>query len=182
MFGWVNLKEFISGSLRIRIILGVSIILLTVLGTFSYFDAITQVSRHTEEHKKMAMEISDTVMKSIEYPMLDGEMGRVQAILERLGTLEDMEVVHLCDDIGIIKRNGKNPSDINRKTKSDITLKAFKTGKLAHGLEKHRHNNIETKLLRYALPVYNEKSCYKCHRDEKPLLGVLSVGFTWEPI
>ena len=182
MFGWVNLKEFISGSLRIRIILGVSIILLTVLGTFSYFDAITQVRRHTEEHKKMAMEISDTVMKSIEYPMLDGEMERVQAILERLGTLEDMEIVHLCDDTGIIKRNGIDPYDINRKTKSNITLKAFKTGKLAHGLEKHRHNNIETKLLRYALPVYNEKSCYKCHRDEKPLLGVLSVGFTWEPI
>ena len=182
MFNWVNLKEFISGNLKIRIILGMSIILLMVLGTFSYFDMVTQVSRYTEEHKKMAMEISDTVMKSIEYPMLDGKMDQVQAILEKLGTLEDMELVHLCDDTGIIKRNGKEPNDIKRKTKSNMTLKVFKTGKLAHGLEMRHHNDVDARILRYAIPVHNEKACYKCHGDKKPLLGVLSVGFSWEPI
>jgi len=182
MFSWINLKEFISGSLRIKIMLGMSIILLTVLGTFSYFDVITQVNRHTEENKKMAMEISDTVMKSIEYPMLDGEMEQVQAILERLGTLEDIKAVHLCDDTGIIRRNGVDPYDIDRKAVSKITLETFSTGKLAQGLEKRHHNNVDIKLLRYAIPVYNEKACYKCHGDEKSLLGVLSVGFSWEPI
>ena len=182
MFGRVNLKEFISGSLRTRIILGVGIILLAVLGASSYFDVVTQVNRHIEEHEKMAMEITDTVMKSIEYPMLDGEMEQVQAILERLGTLEDLEIVHLCDDMGIIKRNGTDRYDVNRKIVSKITLKAFSTGKLAQGIEKCRRNNIDIKILRSAIPVYNEKACYKCHGDEKPLLGVLSVGFSWEPI
>lgn len=182
MVGWVNLKEIISGSLRIKIILGVSIILLTVLGTFSYFDAVIQVNRRTEEHTKMAMEISDTVMKSIEYPMLDGEMERVQAILERLGTLEDMEVVHLCNDVGIIKRNGINSRDINRKTVSEITLKSFRTGKPAQGLERYSHNDVDVKILRHAIPVYNENACYNCHGDEKTLLGVLSVGFSWGPM
>lgn len=182
MCRWVNLKGFISGSLRTKIILGVSIILFTVMGSFGYFDVVSQVNRYAKENKKMAMEISDTVMKSIEYPMLDGEMEQVQAILERLGTLEDLDVVHLCNDIGIIKRNGIDHADINRKTVSKITLEVFNTGNLAQGLETFRKNDLNIKVLRYAIPVRNEKACYKCHGDEKPLLGVLSVGFSWRPI
>ena len=176
MFGRINLKEFISGSLRTRIILGVGIILLAVLGASSYFDVVTQVNRHIEENEKRAMEISDTVMKSIEYPMMDGEMEQVQAILERLGTLEDLEIVHLCDDMGIIKRNGTDHYDVNRKIVSKITLKAFSTGKLAQGIERCRRNNIDIKILRSAIPVYNEKACYKCHGDEKSLLGCYQSG------
>ena len=182
MFSWINLRKFISGSLRARILLGVGIILIAVLGAFSYFTIVTQTNRYIEENKKKALEISDTVMKSIEYPMLDGEMEEVQAILETLGTLEDIEVVHLCDDTGIIRRNGIDRYHINRKAVSKITLAVFNTGNLAQGLETHRHNDVDSKILRCAIPIHNEKVCYKCHGDEKPLLGVLSLGFNWEPI
>ncbi|MDP2992883.1 MAG: hypothetical protein Q8N82_05920, partial [Deltaproteobacteria bacterium] len=180
---WANLKDrFISGSLRAKIILGVGLILLTVMGAFNYYAVITQVERHTEENKKMALEISDTVMKSIEYPMLDGDMDKVQAILERLGTLEDLEVVHLCDENDVIKYNGMDRYDINRKSVSKVTREALSTGKLAQGMETRPLDSKDVKILRYALPIRNEKACYKCHGPEKPLLGVLSVGFSWEPI
>lgn len=178
---WANLRDrFISGGLRAKIILGVAVILLTVLGAFSYFDAVSQVNRHTEENKKMALQISDTVMKSIEYPMLDGDMDQVQAILERLGTLEDLEVVHLCDDSGVIKYNGIDAKDMGRKTVSEVTLEALGRGKLARGMEIYRPKTL--KILRYAIPIHNEKACFKCHGSDKPLLGVLSVGFSWGPI
>ncbi|MBW2569211.1 MAG: PAS domain S-box protein [Deltaproteobacteria bacterium] len=183
MFRWISLQGFISGSLRTKIILGVSLILTTALGAFGYLEVVSQIERYTKENKKMAMELSDTVMKSIEYPMLDGEMEQVQAILERLGTLEDLVLVHLCDDLGMIKRNGLDRYDIDRKTVSKITLKGFSTGKLAQGMERYSHNNLkDAKILRYAIPIYNEKACYKCHGDKKSLLGVLSVGVSWEPI
>lgn len=178
-----NLKDrFISGSLRAKIILGVGLILLTVTGAFNYYAVITQVERHTEENKKMALEISDTVMKSIEYPMLGGDMDKVQAILEKLGTLEDLEVVHLCDDSGVIKYNGIDRHDINRKAISKITWEAIDTGKLARGMETRLLDSKDVKILRYAIPIHNENVCYKCHGPEKPLLGVLSVGFSWDPI
>jgi methyl-accepting chemotaxis protein len=32
------------------------------------------------------------------------------------------------------------------------------------------------------MPVVNEKTCHKCHGAEKRILGVLTVGFVWEPI
>jgi len=178
-----NLKDrFILGSLRAKIILGVGLILLTVMGAFNYYIVITQVERHTKENKKMAMEISDTVMKSIEYPMLDGDMDKVQAILEKLGTLEDLEVVHLCDDSGVIKYNGIDSHDINRKSISKITREALSTGKLAGGMETEPLDPKDVKILRYSIPIHNENVCYKCHGSEKRLLGVLSVGFSWDPI
>lgn len=178
-----NLKDrFILGSLRAKIILGVGLILLTVMGAFNYYIVITQVERHTKENKKMALEISDTVMKSIEYPMLDGDMDKVQAILEKLGTLEDLEVVHLCDDSGVIKYNGIDSHDINRKAISKITWEALSAGKLARGMETRPLDPKDTKILRYAIPIHNENVCYKCHGSEKHLLGVLSVGFSWDPI
>ncbi|MEW5948272.1 MAG: ATP-binding protein [Thermodesulfobacteriota bacterium] len=180
---WANLKDrFILGSLRAKILLGVGLILLTVMGASNYYIVINQVERHTEENKKMALEISDTVMKSIEYPMLDGDMDKVQAILERLGTLEDLKVVHLCDENGIIRYNGIERDDVGRKAISTVTFEALRIGKLAQGVERHRFDPEGPKILRYARPIHNEKACYKCHGSEKPLLGVLSVGFSWEPI
>ncbi len=179
---WANLRDrFILGGLRAKIILGVAVILLTVMGAFSYFDVVTQVNRYTEENKKMALQISDTVMKSVEYPMLDGDMDQVQAILERLGTLEDLEVVHLCDENGIIKYNGVDADDVGRKTVSRITLEALGTGRVERGMEIRGYPR-GAKVLRYAIPVRNAKACYKCHGSERPLLGVLSVGFSWGPI
>ncbi|MDD5154378.1 MAG: ATP-binding protein [Desulfovibrionales bacterium] len=180
---WAMLRNrLIPESLRAKTILGVGIILLTVMGAFNYLAIVTQVKRLTDENRKMALEISNTVIKGIEYPMLEGDMDNVQAILERLGTLEDLKVVHLCDENGIIRHNGTARYDVGRKAISQVTFEALRIGKLAHGLEKHHFDSASVEILRYAIPIHNEKACYKCHGSEKPILGVLSVGFSREPI
>ncbi|MEW6327384.1 MAG: ATP-binding protein [Thermodesulfobacteriota bacterium] len=180
---WAILRSrLIPESLRAKTILGVGIILLTVMGAFNYLAVVTQVKRLTDENRKMALEISDTVMKGIEYPMLEGDMDKVQAILERLGTLEDLKVVHLCDEQGVVRYNGTARYDVGRKTISQVTLEALRIGRLAHGLEKHYFDSASVEILRYAIPIHNEKACYKCHGSEKPILGVLSVGFSRDPI
>lgn len=180
---WAMLRHrLIPENLRAKTILGVGIILLTVMGAFNYIAIVTQVKRLTDENRKMALEISNTVIKGIEYPMLEGDMDNVQAILERLGTLEDLKVVHLCDDNGIIRYNGAVRYDVGRKAHSQVTFEALRIGKLAHGLEKHQFDSASVEILRYAIPIHNEKACYKCHGSEKPILGVLSVGFSRDPI
>lgn len=169
--------------LRLKIMLGVGLILLVGLGTFTYFDVTLHRDYFLEEEERKAAEISDTVMKSIEYPMLDGEMEQVQAILERLKTLKDIDVVHLVDLKGIIRYSG-NRTGIGRKTLSGLTLEALRTGKLAQGLEVRRieHPEHPEKILRYAMPIPNEKACFKCHGSEAGLLGVLTVGYKWSRI
>lgn len=164
-------------SLRIKVILGVSLILVVVMGTFTYYDAVTRVKFYLKKQEERAFDISDTVMKGIEYPMLDGEMEDVQAILQKLGMLGGLEVVNLCDLTGTI-RYSKDPDNIGKVSESEITRKALRSKALIKGLELHGGK----KIFSHALPIHNEKPCFKCHGSEKDILGVLMVGIDWGPI
>ncbi|OEU51109.1 MAG: hypothetical protein BA872_09110 [Desulfobacterales bacterium C00003060] len=147
------------------------------MGIHAYMDIMSSEKAFLDEEKTKALDISDTVMKSIEYPMLDGEMEDVQEILERVNALKDLRVVHLCDPTGLIKHSGKRKL-INRVTRSEITKEALRTRSLVKGLEMREGEQI----FRYAMPVLNEKVCHKCHGSENKILGVLTAGFVWEPI
>lgn len=164
-------------SLRLKVILGVSLILIIVMGLFTYYDMVTRIKFHFNKQEERAFDISDTVMRSIEYPMLDGEMEDVQAILERLNTLKEVTVVNLCDTTGTIKYSGL-PANIGRVDNSEVTKEALRTGSLVRGLEMLG----KEKILHHAMPIPNEKTCYKCHGSEKKILGVLTVGISWSPI
>lgn len=164
-------------SLTSKVILGVSLILIIVMGLFTYYDMVTRVRFHFKRQEERAFEISDTVMRSIEYPMLDGEMEDVQAILERLNTLKDVSVVSLCDTTGTIRYSGL-PANIGMVDNSQVTKKALLAGSLVKGLE----TLGEKKILHHAIPIPNEETCHKCHGSEKKILGVLTVGISWTPI
>ena len=173
---------FVSMTFKAKVILGMSVIFIILMGVFTYFDMIHHQEFFLEQTEKMIQGICDTVMKSIEYPMLDGEMQEVQAILERVKTLESLDVVYLCDCDGVIRYSGK-PSDIGRMTASEIMRRTLHTGKILKGLEIRRIASSEgEKILRYAIPIPNEEACFKCHDSDKKILGVLTVGYKWNPI
>jgi PAS domain S-box-containing protein len=172
-----SLKAKILGSLRAKVILGVCLILLVVMGVFTYWDTVTRIRFHLGRERSKAFEFSNMVVKSIEYPMLDGEMEDVQAILEGLHALEDLEIVNLHDLTGTIRYSG-DPYSIGKVTQSEITRRALRTETLVEGLETYKGERI----LRYAMPIPNERACYKCHRREEDILGVLTVGIRWTPV
>jgi PAS domain S-box-containing protein len=157
--------------------LGVSLILIVAMGLFTYYDMVTRVKFHLKQQEELAYEISDTVMRSVEYPMLDGEMEDVQAILEKLNRLKDVTVVDLCDTAGTIRYSGL-PGNVGKVDNSEVTKKVLRTSSLLQGLEMEG----DEKILRHAMPIPNERTCYKCHGAEKKILGVLSVGISWTPI
>jgi len=164
-------------SLRTKIILGVSLILILVIGSFTYYETKTRMQFHLKKQEERAFDISNAVMKGIEYPMLDGEMDDVQEILERLGMLEGLEVVKLCDLLGTI-RYSSNLAYIGKVSESVISMKALCNNTLIQGLELHRGK----KVFSHAIPIRNEKACFKCHGSKKDILGVLTVGINWGPI
>ena len=170
-------KAKIQGSLRAKVILGVCLILLVVMGVFTYWDTVTRIRFHLGRERSKAIEFSNMVVKSIEYPMLDGEMDDVQAILESLNALEDLEIIDLHDLTGTIRYSG-DPYSIGKVTQSDITRKALRTQTLVEGLETYKGEGI----LHYAMPIPNERACYKCHGREEDILGVLTVGIRWTPV
>ncbi len=164
-------------SLRTKIILGVSLILVLVTGTFTYYETVTRVGFYFQKQEERAFDISAAVMKGIEYPMLDGEMEDVQAILEKIGQLEGLEVVKLIDLFGTI-RYSTDPASINEVNESEITLNALRGREIIKGLERYKGKKVYS----HAIPISNEKACYKCHGDGKDYLGVLTVGINWGPI
>ena len=164
-------------SLRAKIILWVTLILVLVIGSFTYYDATTRIRFHLEKQEERAFDISAAVMKGIEYPMLDGEMEDVQAILQKVGLLEHLEVVKLCDPKGII-RYSSDPDNIGKVNESEITINSLRNNVLVKGLELHRGK----KVFFHAIPIPNEKACFKCHGSEKTYLGVFTVGINWGPI
>ncbi|MES0363581.1 MAG: ATP-binding protein, partial [Desulfobacteria bacterium] len=165
------------GSLTVKVILGVCLILILVMGLFTYYDMVSRVKYHLKHQEERAYEISDTVMRSIEYPMLDGEMEDVQAILEKLNRLKDVTVVELCDTTGTIRYSGL-PASIGNVDDSEVTKNALRTSTLLKGLEIVDGEEV----LHHAMPIPNEETCHKCHGAEKKILGVLSVGINWTPI
>ena len=164
-------------SLTVKVILGVSLILVVVMGLFTYYDMVSRTNFHFNRQEERAYEISGTVMRSIEYPMLDGEMEDVQAILESLNTLKSVRVANLCDLTGTIRYSGL-PTNIGKADSSGATKEALRTGLLVKGLE----TVGKEKILHHAMPIPNERTCYKCHGDESKTLGVLTVGISWTPI
>jgi PAS domain S-box-containing protein len=164
-------------NLSTKVILGVSLILIVVMGVFTYYDMVSRVKYHLKDQEERAYEISNTVMRSIEYPMLDGEMDDVQAILEKLNRLEDVTVVDLCDTTGTIRYSGM-PANIGKVDNSEVTKKALRTSTLMKGLETVGGR----KTFHHAMPIPNEVTCHKCHGPEKRILGALSVGISWSPI
>jgi histidine kinase len=167
-----------KGSLRVKVIIGISLILTVVMSCFTYFDMVTRTKFYSDKQEERAREISDTVMKSIEYPMLDGEMMDVRAILERLHTLPDVAVLNLSDTNGVIRHSGL-PSNIGMTDNSEITKEALRTGSLARGLEILLEGE---NILQHAMPILNENPCHKCHGAEKKILGTLAVGISWTAI
>ncbi len=163
-------------SLRVRVILGVSLILVLVMGLFTYYDMVTRTEFYFKKQEARAYEMADTVMRSIEYPMLDGEMMDVQAILERLNTLKDVTVLNLCDATGTVKHSGLL-ANIGRVDKSRVSEKALRTSSLVKGLEVLG----KEKVLYHAMPIPNEEPCHKCHAVRHKMLGVLTVGINWTP-
>jgi PAS domain S-box-containing protein len=165
------------GHLASKVMIGVSLILVLTTGIFTYNDMVSRVEFHLKEHEKRAYEISQTVLRSIAYPMLDGEMEAVQAILERLITLEDVLIVNLYNTEGTIKYSGA-PANIGKVDSSVIAKEALLTSSLVSNLKMLGGE----KVFRYAMPIPNEPTCYKCHGAAKKALGVLTVGISWTPI
>ena len=174
---WVSLKAKMARNLRAKVIFGVFVILVTVMSVFTYWDMIGRVKFHLSREETKAFEFSKMVRKSIEYPMLDGEMEDVQATLESLASMTDLEFVNLHNPLQVIRYSG-NPDNIGMVARSEVPKEALQTQTTVKELQDYEGKRV----LHYAVPVLNERACFKCHGREKEVLGVLTVGVPWGPV
>ncbi len=164
-------------SLRTRIMLGTGLLLVLVLGAFMYVDIRARKADMLAQEEGHASGVSHTLMESVEYPMLAGEMDQVQAILHKATELADVRVVYISDGNGIIVYSGL-PGGTGRGSASRMVKESLRTHALTKGIEAYGGE----KILGHAMPIRNDQPCFKCHGREKKMLGVLFVGTAWGPI
>lgn len=156
-----------------------------ILGILSLLFLVIIVSSNSFYHyqhsvsdqKEKEWLLAKTIAKSLDLPMLAGEMKTVQEMLVAVGKLENLKRVHITDDQGII-RYSSQPERIGSLTGSDIIKQAIKENREVDRFE----SRGEDYLFSLALPIQNEERCHSCHGSQKQLLGVLRVGVDWLPI
>jgi two-component system NtrC family sensor kinase len=156
-----------------------------ILGVLSLVFLVIIVSSHSlyhyhhsiQDQKDKGIVLASTISKSLDLPMVEGEMDAIQKMLETVGQLENLKRIHLTNDKGKILYSSDIKS-INNYTGSNIIKQALNTKQEVDDLEQRGDDFLYT----VALPVMNEERCHSCHGSEKELLGILRVGMDWEPI
>jgi signal transduction histidine kinase len=160
-------------NLASKMISGVVLILVAGLGLLTYVNVTSQKNSLLD----FAHHFSSAVIKSIMYPMTVGEMGEVQAILEKLSTVENIREISLYDLEGTTKYSGA-PGNIGKPASCDVVKKALRSKIPVKGLAMYEGE----KVFHHAVPIPNGESCFKCHGKEKEFIGVLTVGLAWSPV
>ncbi|MBU2063532.1 MAG: GHKL domain-containing protein [Candidatus Omnitrophica bacterium] len=160
-----------------KIILIFGIITLLFLVIIVGTHGIYHYRHNIQDQKDKAWILAKTIAKSIELPMLEGEMDTVQEILAMVGQLEHFKRIHLADSNGTICYSSV-PKRIGTFTESQIIKEALAKKVPIDGFEHRDKDHIFS----LALPVPNEPRCYSCHGKNKDILGVLRIGIDWIPV
>ncbi len=160
---------------RLILILGVLSLVFLVIIVSS--NSLYHYHHSVIEQKDKGWVLANTIAKSLDLPMLEGEMTTVQEMLVTVGELEHLKRIHLTDADGII-RYSSIPSRINTPTGSNIIKRALTEKREVDAFEQRGEDYIFS----LALPILNEKRCQPCHGDKKDILGILRVGMDWYPI
>jgi signal transduction histidine kinase len=159
--------------------------LILILGVLSLVFLVIIVSSHSLYHyhhsirdqKEKGWVLANTIAKSLDLPMVEGEMDSIQKMLETVGQLKDLKRIHLTDDTGRILYSSRKES-LGTLSNSNIIKQALNTMQEVDDFEQREDDFLYS----LALPILNEDRCHSCHGGEKQILGVLRVGMDWRPI
>jgi len=160
-----------------KLIFITAVLSLLFLGMMVGSHSIYHYKHSIADQKEKAWIIARTISKSIDLPMLEGEMDTVQDMLITVGELEDVTRLHITGPDGTIYYSS-DPERIGTLTGSELIEKSWQEKKDIDGFE-HREGDF---IFTLASPIYNEKRCYPCHGKKEEILGILRVGIDWAPI
>jgi methyl-accepting chemotaxis protein len=170
--------EAFKRSLGTKITLWLSCALIIVLGIVTIINIIYQNRVLIDREHESAKRLGETVLTSIRYPMMTGDQDVIQLQFDKFKELEGIEVLHLLDHNGVIKRS-TDRSLIGEKSKATNLDKALR-GEEFIGVELRQRTR--GRVYSELRPIPNEESCYACHGSTQKVLGVLRLGVDWQPV
>ncbi len=179
------MKTKVINRLSVRLIISISLILLSILSVYTYI-IIKNLDKYlTEARFQSAYNMSDLIKKSTRYSMLLNRREDVHAIIKTLGTeigVNDIRIynkqgviIFSTDSSQIFKKVNLNAEACIVCHNSSVPLK-----KLSNQNKIRIYKNIENKrVLGLINPIQNEPDCYNAachaHSPKVQILGVLDV-------
>lgn len=159
----------------VKFTLGLSLALVITLTIVTAIDITYQDRVLMNREKESANKLADSILTAIRHPMMTGDQDIIQLQFDKFKDFEDIEVLHLLDHNGVIRRS-TNRSLIGEKSKEKGLEEVLK-GKEYIGIE--LRERTKTRVYSDLRPILNEQSCYSCHGAEQKVLGVLRLAMDW---
>jgi len=177
-----NVKKSIGNKLAIWLSAG----LVLILAIITIMNLISQNETLFAREKNAALELSDTVLTAIRYPMMTGDQDVIQMQFDQFKGVKGIVEMQLMDHTGVVKR-ATDKALINKKLEVrseqgviEKHINAALDGTNFADLEPNRIG--KGRVFTVLKPIANEKTCYNCHGSKLERLGVLRICLDWAPI
>ena len=172
-------------SLISKLTIGTSLILLVFMVFFAYINIETLKTMLMEAAISDADKLSETIIKSTHYEMLEDNRKRAYAMIQEVGTLEGVEYIRMINKSGIITFS-TDKDEIGRyldKTEAGCNMCHTSSEPKVQASTMNRSRIFFDKagkqVVGMAKAIYNEKSCYvsSCHfhPPKQRILGVIDI-------
>jgi two-component system NtrC family sensor kinase len=161
----------IVSSLKTKIILSVSAILVVTIGTGTWINIGYQRAHMEDALEDNVLVISNTIEKSLSTAMLQGKSKEVQNILEAVGGYHNIRGIKIFSPHGVILKSS-NRSLIGRKVDPSV-LRWFQEGVFKKPIKRRREG-----IFSVLFPIDNSQPCVRCHGSHVKLNGILAVDIS----
>jgi two-component system NtrC family sensor kinase len=172
-------------SLSLKLIFVIAMVLILTIGIFAFININLQRKHLIDGMKQNALQLSQTIEKSVKYDMLTARSDYVQRTIEDIGQQEGIENVRIFDKEGqiIIADSVEEIGNfIDKEAEACYVCHSEKEPlqKLSAG-DRTRIFKSEggNRVLGIVNPIYNEPDCYTgdCHfhPQEQNVLGVMDI-------
>jgi len=172
-------------SLITKLTIATGVILLFFMALFAYMNVATIKSILLTSAISDADKLSETIIKSTHYEMLEDNRKRVYEMMEEVGTLHGVEHIRMINKSGFITFSTKKEEIGQYLDKNEVGCSMCHTGReVKVHVPMMNRSRIFTdrsgkKVVGLAKAIYNEKSCYTApchyHPAKQNILGVLDI-------
>jgi two-component system NtrC family sensor kinase len=177
----------------IRLIIAVGFTSIIIIGVFAYFNVKSHSTALLSEVERHANQLSETVISSTRFDMMQNQRERIQQIINTIGQQEHIRDVRILNKEGIITYSSE-PSIINQMVDKNAEAcyachtadEPLENISITERTRIFRMNPDSSRFIGIITPINNDKSCWEAdchaHPSDQKVLGVLDVTISLDDV
>jgi len=168
-----------SRSLRLKVSLGVSLVLVLLLAPLNWLQYELQRRTAMRELELFATVTGTVVERSLEEAMLTDNRAGVQTIIDSVAQVSDVRAIYLLTPQAVVAASSDKQSNGQRLDRTSAPCQVchqFPADSRPHSIVATDTNGQPS--FRTMTPILNRPVCYDCHAPEERLNGILYMDFS----